>query len=123
MTRKHMILAGAGVVLLMLVTAGASAYITQNMAEPEKKAEVTKTEKITWNEERQQPQPQAQAQPAKPACDDANIVGAAIGAVGGGLVGNQIGSGKGQDLATIGCAIGGGALGQRYIPTRNTLCP
>ena len=48
---------------------------------------------------------------------------AAIGAVGGGLVGNQIGSGKGQDLATIGGAIGGGYLGKEYIPTHNTLCP
>lgn len=120
MTRKHMILTGVGVVALMLVTAGASAYITQAVNEPETKIE--KPQKITWNETRQEPKPQQQAA-TEPACDDANIVGAAIGAVGGGLVGSQIGSGKGQDLATIGGAIGGGYLGKEYIPTDGVLCP
>ena len=126
-TRKNLVVLCVGVFTLMLLTAGASAFMTRNMIVEDKTGvqrlsdEKPKADKITWNEPRQQPQPQAQ--PAKPECDDANIVGAAIGAVGGGLVGNQIGSGKGQDLATIGGAIGGGYLGQQYIPTRNTLCP
>lgn len=127
MTHKHKVLAITGAVALLLFTAGASAYVTQRMNNaPDKAAVATKPagERITWNEPRQPaPQQQAQAQPAQPACDDGNIVGAAIGAVGGGLVGNQIGSGKGQDLATIGGAIGGGWLGKDHIPTRNVLCP
>lgn len=128
MTHKHKVLAITGAVVLLLFTAGASAYVTQKMADaPETTAAKTAPasgERITWNEPRQAaPQPQAQVQPAKPACDDGNIVGAAIGAVGGGLVGSQIGSGKGQDLATIGGAIGGGWLGKDHIPTRNVLCP
>ena len=126
MTRKNLIVLCVGVFALVVLTAGASAFVTRNVL-TEDKTEVqrltdspAKTEKITWNEPRQQPQPQQQ--PVK-TCDDANIVGAAIGAVAGGVVGNQIGSGKGQDLATIGGAIGGGYLGQQHIPTRNTLCP
>ncbi len=126
MTHKHKILAITGAVALLLVTAGASAYVTKHMSEAPQDVAPASGEKITWNEPRQaspQPQQQAQAQPAKPACNDGNIVGAAIGAVGGGLVGSQIGSGKGQDLATIGGAIGGGWLGKDHIPTHNVLCP
>lgn len=126
MTHKHKVLAVTGAVVLLLFTAGASAYVTQRMNDaPETITPAAGASgQITWNESRAaQPQPQAQAQPAQPACDDGNIVGAAIGAVGGGLVGNQIGSGKGQDLATIGGAIGGGWLGKDHIPTRNVLCP
>ncbi len=119
MTHKNkMVLLGVAGVALLIATAGASAYIaTQLDNEPTR---VIKEEKITWNERRNEPQRQ---QVAQNDCDDANIVGAAIGAVGGGLVGNQIGSGRGQDLATIGGAIGGGYLGKEYIPTRNVLCP
>jgi uncharacterized protein YcfJ len=84
--------------------------------------EKPRAEKITWDEPRQQPQPQ-KAQPAKPACNDSNIVGTGLGAVAGGLVGSQIGKGKGQDLATIGGAVAGGFAGHEYIPTHNALCP
>lgn len=110
----------AGVVALLAVTAGASAYVAKEIDNNPPNAKAS--DEITWNNERQQPQPQQQAK-AEPACDDANVVGAAIGAVAGGVVGNQVGSGKGQDLATIGGAIGGGYLGQQHIPTRNVLCP
>ena len=127
MNRKNLVVLCVGVFTLVLLTAGASAFMTRSLITEDKtdvqrlSDEKPKADKITWNEPRQNSQPQAQ--PAKPACDDGNIVGAAIGAVGGGLVGNQIGKGKGQDLATIGGAIGGGYLGQQHIPTRNTLCP
>jgi len=120
MPRNKLVILIAGAIALLVLTVGASAYVTKQFIEDEPKKEAAAPQKITWNEPRHQPQQQAQAQPA---CDDANIVGAAIGAVGGGLVGNQIGSGKGQDLATIGGAIGGGYLGKEYIPTRNVLCP
>jgi uncharacterized protein YcfJ len=40
-----------------------------------------------------------------------NYVGIGTGAVIGGLLGNQVGKGKGRTLATIAGAIGGGYLG------------
>ena len=130
MTRKNMMIAGLAGIILIAATAGASAYVATRMAD-DKPAETAKTasvthkakgDKITWNEPRQQAQPQA-VQPEKPACNDSNIIGTALGAVGGGLVGNQIGGGKGKDLATIGGAVAGGFAGHEYIPTHNTLCP
>jgi len=41
----------------------------------------------------------------------ANVGGAIAGAVVGGILGHQIGSGRGQDLATAGGALAGGAVG------------
>ena len=122
MTRKNIVFLTLGAAALMLVTAGASAYIVQKANEPETKVEArANPQKITWNEPRREAQPQAVQQ--KPACNDSNIVGTALGAVGGGLVGSQIGKGKGQDLATIGGAVAGGFAGHEYIPTHNALCP
>ncbi len=122
MTRKtkHALLIGGGALALILATAGASAYVAQRaMVEPDKAK--SQKEEIVWDDPKAQaPQPEQQAASS---CDDANVVGAAIGAVAGGVAGNQIGSGRGQDLATVGGAIGGGVLGQQYIPTRNVLCP
>ena len=40
-----------------------------------------------------------------------NLPGAAIGAVIGGILGHQIGDGRGRDIATIGGAVAGGAIG------------
>ena len=42
---------------------------------------------------------------------DINVPGAVIGGVLGGILGHQIGSGSGKTIATIGGALGGGALG------------
>jgi uncharacterized protein YcfJ len=41
----------------------------------------------------------------------ANVPGAIAGAVIGGILGHQIGSGRGNDLATVGGAVAGGAVG------------
>lgn len=49
-----------------------------------------------------------QAQPAKP-----NYVGIGVGAVVGGLLGNQVGGGNGKKLATVAGVIGGGMLGNQ----------
>jgi uncharacterized protein YcfJ len=50
--------------------------------------------------------------PAQPAAAKENsVVGIGIGAVVGGLLGNQIGSGDGKTLATIAGAVGGGYVG------------
>lgn len=130
MKHKPLIL-GIGVAALVLLAAGASAYVATNMQDDEPKAVKAASvkpaagggDKITWNEPRREVQPQQQQQAQQSGCNDANIVGTAIGAVAGGLAGNQIGKGKGNDLATIGGAIGGGYLGNQYIPTQNVLCP
>jgi uncharacterized protein YcfJ len=48
-----------------------------------------------------------------PPKDKHQIAGTAIGAVVGGLVGNQIGGGKGKTLATVAGAVGGGYAGNK----------
>lgn len=53
---------------------------------------------------------QQQAAPAAPAAKN-SPVGIGIGAVVGGLLGNQVGSGDGKTLATIAGAVGGGYIG------------
>jgi len=49
-------------------------------------------------------------------------VGAILGAVAGGLLGNQVGGGTGRDIATVAGAIGGGFAGNeiqnRYVERR-----
>jgi len=45
--------------------------------------------------------------------DQHQIAGMAIGAVGGGLLGHQIGGGKGKTLATVGGAVAGGYAGKK----------
>ena len=42
---------------------------------------------------------------------EANIPGAVVGAVIGGILGHQVGSGRGNDAATVGGAVVGGAVG------------
>lgn len=43
--------------------------------------------------------------------DKHRVAGTAIGAVAGGLLGHQVGKGKGKTLATAGGAVAGGAIG------------
>jgi Predicted outer membrane lipoprotein len=45
--------------------------------------------------------------------DPNRIAGTATGAVIGGLLGNQVGGGKGKKLATVGGAVAGGAIGRK----------
>jgi uncharacterized protein YcfJ len=45
--------------------------------------------------------------------DNNKIAGTAIGAVAGGLLGNQIGHGRGNTLATVGGAVAGGYAGRK----------
>ncbi len=53
-----------------------------------------------------------------PPKDQHRIVGTAIGAVAGGLLGNQVGGGKGKTLATVAGAVGGGYAGNRIEANR-----
>ena len=55
-------------------------------------------------------EPVRQPQPA-PAPAQPNYVGIGTGAVIGGLIGNQVGGGRGKALATVAGVIGGGMLG------------
>ncbi len=45
--------------------------------------------------------------------DEHRIAGTAIGAVVGGVLGNQVGKGKGRKLATVAGAVGGGVAGNK----------
>ncbi|RYZ10701.1 MAG: glycine zipper 2TM domain-containing protein [Comamonadaceae bacterium] len=45
---------------------------------------------------------------------NANIAGAAVGAIIGGILGHQVGGGSGKQIATVGGALGGAALGSQY---------
>lgn len=58
-----------------------------------------------------------------PVRDENRIAGTAIGAVVGGVLGNQIGGGNGKKLATVGGAVAGGYAGnqiQQNMQDRNT---
>lgn len=54
----------------------------------------------------------------EPPKDQHRLVGTAIGAVAGGLLGNQIGGGRGNTLATVAGAVGGGYAGNRIEASR-----
>ena len=49
----------------------------------------------------------------RPIKDEHRVIGTAIGAVAGGLIGHQIGGGRGKDLATVGGAVAGGYAGNQ----------
>ncbi len=49
----------------------------------------------------------------RPVKDQHQIAGTAIGAVVGGLLGNQIGGGTGKKIATVAGAVGGGYAGNK----------
>ena len=65
--------------------------------------------------------PAAQA-PAPQPCDDNNIVGTLGGGIAGGVLGAQFGNGNGRTAATAAGALGGAALGNKFIPTRGATC-
>ena len=44
--------------------------------------------------------------------DQHQVAGTVIGAIAGGVIGNQFGGGKGKTLATVGGAVGGGVVGK-----------
>jgi uncharacterized protein YcfJ len=54
----------------------------------------------------------------EPPKDQHQIAGTAIGAVAGGLLGNQVGGGKGKTLATVAGAVAGGYAGKKVQQNR-----
>lgn len=128
MTAKSKKIAGIllGAIALIMISAGASALITRNVVDkpedvkPVASRTVThKKETIRWNEPASRPAPQ---QISARKCDDGNVVGYGLGALAGGLIGNQIGDGNGKKVATVGGAAAGALAGGQYIPTRGVLC-
>ena len=65
------------------------------------RAVVGTPEQRSWVEQEQVPQERSKL----------NVPGAVVGAVIGGILGHQVGSGRGQDIATVGGAVAGGAVG------------
>lgn len=55
---------------------------------------------------------------SEPPKDQHQIAGTAIGAVAGGLLGNQVGGGKGKTLATVAGAVAGGYAGKKIQENR-----
>ena len=110
------VLIGAAALAVIAGTAVGSSLITRDSMEP---AQPQRAAVVHHAAPRQQV---ATTQPARPACDDHNIVGTLGGAVAGGLVGAQFGKGNGRGVATAGGAVAGGALGNAYIPTRGATC-
>lgn len=49
----------------------------------------------------------------RPVQDQHRVVGTAIGAIAGGLLGNQVGGGSGKKIATVAGAVGGGYAGNQ----------
>lgn len=49
----------------------------------------------------------------RPVLDQHQIAGTAIGAIAGGLLGNQVGGGTGKKIATVAGAVGGGYAGNK----------
>lgn len=45
--------------------------------------------------------------------DSNRLIGTGVGAVAGGLLGHQVGGGKGKTLATVGGAVAGGVVGNQ----------
>jgi uncharacterized protein YcfJ len=72
------------------------------------RAVVGTPEQRCWIEKEQVPQEQGKV----------NVTGAVVGAVIGGILGHQVGSGRGNDVATIGGAVAGGAVGSQVGRTQ-----
>jgi uncharacterized protein YcfJ len=113
-----------GAIAIIMIAAGASAFITDRVIQNKddapvvhKVAATTHRDNIRWNNP-----PAQQPQQVAARCDDGNVVGYGLGALAGGLIGHQIGGGKGKDVATVGGAAAGALAGGQYIPTRGVLC-
>ena len=55
-----------------------------------------------------------QHQPPQQSSGGVNVPGAVIGAALGGILGHQVGGGRGKDVATVAGVVGGAALGSQY---------
>ena len=118
MKKKDIFVLTAGAILLVGVTAGASAYY---MNQDDMATENERTQRVSHVQPARGQNRTIQTQ-TQPNCDDDNIVGKVLGGAAGGLAGSQVGSGSGKTAATIGGSVGGTVLGEKYIPTDNATC-
>ena len=117
MTKRDIFALTAGAILLVGVTAGASAYyLNSDKVADERPQAVSQMQPVAATTT------VGAAPPPLPECDDDNIVGKVVGGVGGGLLGAQVGGGTGKTAATIGGSVGGTILGEKYVPTKNVTC-
>jgi uncharacterized protein YcfJ len=98
---------------IAMVVLGASGVTYQQLTKPKFAQVVTSKEVfetvVTPREHCEDVQVKRQA----PVKDEHRLAGTAIGAVAGGLIGSQIGGGKGKTLATVGGAAAGGYAGNQ----------
>lgn len=115
--KKNTIIMALAAVLLVVATAGASVYLTQENAKPD----TVETKRVVHTNTvvKSQPAPTNTAA----ACNDGNIAGKVVGGVGGGVLGSMVGKGKGKTVATIGGTLGGAYMGGDVIPLNNVTCP
>ncbi|TBR37308.1 glycine zipper 2TM domain-containing protein [Dyella terrae] len=76
---------------------------TKTTTSTQKKSTTTKKTRTVCQDVTVQDQPK----------DSHQITGMAVGAVAGGLLGNQVGGGKGKTVATVAGAVGGGYAGKK----------
>lgn len=119
MKREHKyMMGGAAAVVAIIATAAGAAYIATDMSDqPTQQVRATNS-----GAQYARAEPVSQPQPARVECDDNNIVGTIGGGIAGGVIGSQFGSGSGRTVATTAGALGGAALGNKYIPTRGATC-
>jgi uncharacterized protein YcfJ len=100
--------------LAMLMTAGLAACNKNASAEGPQYADVVSATPIkkTVNHPHQECHNEAVTE-HKPVKDKHEILGTAIGAVAGGVLGNQVGGGNGKKLATAAGAVAGGYAGHK----------
>jgi uncharacterized protein YcfJ len=126
---------------LSLLLAGPTIYAqtstTSTSTTPTTTTQHTTTHSTKYHKRHTTSQPHAGSAAAQPrtrtVCEDVvvqdtpkdsnQIAGMAIGAVAGGLLGHQVGGGKGKTLATVAGAVGGGYAGkkvQEHQQAKNT---
>ncbi len=113
-----------GLVLGAVVAAGAGATAGLKLIKGPEYAQVVKvtplTKTIRTPREECHDETLTQKGPVK---DEHQIIGTVAGAVLGGVIGHQVGGGRGRDIATIAGAAGGGYAGnrvQKHLQDRDT---
>ena len=112
---------GVGVAVIGVAAGAAGAVIASHYAEANSPqyADVVNVQPITQdNSVPQQQCRDIQVTHQQPASDSHQLIGTGIGAVVGGLLGNQVGGGRGKTLATVAGAVGGGYAGHQIEKSR-----
>jgi uncharacterized protein YcfJ len=98
---------------IAMVVLGASGVTYQQLTKPKFAQVVTSKEVFETVVTPREQCADVQVKKQAPVKDEHRIAGTAIGAVAGGLIGSQIGGGKGKTLATVGGVAAGGYAGNQ----------